>query len=107
MASSDDRLRDFNENTVGPRPLMEEEIRGIPADQYAIYPEYEGRWRPRCGARDLHGPDWSVQRRRRDLSRNRCGFPRFRGQVSGASRCEFICNDELLLVIYRAEIPER
>ena len=42
MTSSDDRLLDFNENTVGPRPLVEEEIRGIPADQYVIYPEHDG-----------------------------------------------------------------
>lgn len=30
MAISDDRLLDFNENTVGPRPLLEEEIGAIP-----------------------------------------------------------------------------
>ena len=37
------RLRlDFNENTVGPSPKVVEAIRAIPADQYAIYPEYDG-----------------------------------------------------------------
>ena len=33
---------DFNENTVGPSPMVVEAIRAIPADQYAIYPEYDG-----------------------------------------------------------------
>ena len=33
---------DFNENTVGPSPRVVEAIRAIPADHYAIYPEYEG-----------------------------------------------------------------
>jgi histidinol-phosphate aminotransferase len=33
---------DFNENTVGPSPRVVEAIRAIPADQYAIYPEYDG-----------------------------------------------------------------
>ena len=33
---------DFNENTVGPSPKVVEAIRAIPADQYAIYPEYDG-----------------------------------------------------------------
>ncbi|MFM8524550.1 MAG: pyridoxal phosphate-dependent aminotransferase [Cyanobacteriota bacterium] len=33
---------DFNENTVGPSPLVVEAIRAIPADHYAIYPEYDG-----------------------------------------------------------------
>ena len=33
---------DFNENTVGPSPYVVEAIRAIPADQYAIYPEYDG-----------------------------------------------------------------
>ena len=33
---------DFNENTIGPSPRVVEAIRAIPADQYAIYPEYDG-----------------------------------------------------------------
>ncbi|QPN71092.1 histidinol-phosphate transaminase [Synechococcus sp. CBW1108] len=33
---------DFNENTVGPSPHVVEAIQAIPADQYAIYPEYDG-----------------------------------------------------------------
>ncbi len=33
---------DFNENTVGPSPSVVEAIRAIPADHYAIYPEYAG-----------------------------------------------------------------
>jgi histidinol-phosphate aminotransferase len=33
---------DFNENTVGPSPNVVEAIRAIPADQYAVYPEYDG-----------------------------------------------------------------
>ena len=33
---------DFNENTVGPSPQVVEAIRAIPADQYAVYPEYAG-----------------------------------------------------------------
>lgn len=33
---------DFNENTVGPSPQVVEAIRAIPADHYAIYPEYDG-----------------------------------------------------------------
>ncbi|MBC1259845.1 histidinol-phosphate aminotransferase family protein [Synechococcus sp. BSF8S] len=33
---------DFNENTVGPSPLVVEAVRAIPADHYAIYPEYDG-----------------------------------------------------------------
>ena len=33
---------DFNENTVGPSPRVVEVIRAISADQYAIYPEYDG-----------------------------------------------------------------
>ena len=33
---------DFNENTVGPSPKVVEAIRAIPADHYAIYPEYAG-----------------------------------------------------------------
>lgn len=33
---------DFNENTVGPSPAVVAAIRAIPADHYAIYPEYEG-----------------------------------------------------------------
>ncbi|MFZ9463650.1 MAG: histidinol-phosphate aminotransferase, partial [Vulcanococcus sp.] len=33
---------DFNENTVGPSPLVVEALRAIPADQIAIYPEYDG-----------------------------------------------------------------
>ena len=40
MASSDDRLLDFNENTVGPRPPGGGEDTVDPGDQYAIYPEY-------------------------------------------------------------------
>ncbi|WP_255145871.1 histidinol-phosphate transaminase [Synechococcus sp. ATX 2A4] len=33
---------DFNENTVGPSPKVVEAVRAIPADHYAIYPEYNG-----------------------------------------------------------------
>ena len=33
---------DFNETTVGPSPQVVEAIRAIPADHYAIYPEYDG-----------------------------------------------------------------
>jgi histidinol-phosphate aminotransferase len=33
---------DFNENTIGPSPKVVEAIRSIPADHFAIYPEYEG-----------------------------------------------------------------
>ena len=33
---------DFNENTVGPSPKVVEAIRAITADQYAVYPEYDG-----------------------------------------------------------------
>ncbi len=33
---------DFNENTVGPSPKVVEAIRDLPADHYAIYPEYDG-----------------------------------------------------------------
>ena len=33
---------DFNENTVGPSPEVVAAIRAIPADHYAIYPEYDG-----------------------------------------------------------------
>ena len=33
---------DFNENTVGPSPKVMEALRGIPADQIATYPEYDG-----------------------------------------------------------------
>jgi len=33
---------DFNENTVGPSPKVVEAVRAIPADHYAIYPEYAG-----------------------------------------------------------------
>ena len=33
---------DFNENTVGPSPKVVEAVRSIPADHYAIYPEYDG-----------------------------------------------------------------
>lgn len=33
---------DFNENTVGPSPRVVEAIHAIPADHYAIYPEYAG-----------------------------------------------------------------
>ena len=33
---------DFNEKTVGPSPLVVEALRAIPADQIAIYPEYDG-----------------------------------------------------------------
>jgi Histidinol-phosphate/aromatic aminotransferase and cobyric acid decarboxylase len=33
---------DFNENTVGPSPLVLEALRAIPAEQIAIYPEYDG-----------------------------------------------------------------
>ena len=38
-----DLLRlDFNENTMGPSPRVTEAIRAFPADQVAIYPEYDG-----------------------------------------------------------------
>ncbi len=33
---------DFTENTVGPSPKVVAAIRAIPADHYAIYPEYDG-----------------------------------------------------------------
>ncbi len=33
---------DFNENTVGPSPTVVAAIRAIPADHFAIYPEYDG-----------------------------------------------------------------
>jgi histidinol-phosphate aminotransferase len=33
---------DFNENTMGPSPRVAEAIRAFPADQIAIYPEYDG-----------------------------------------------------------------
>ncbi len=33
---------DFNENTIGPSPLVIEAIKNIPANQIAIYPEYSG-----------------------------------------------------------------
>jgi len=33
---------DFNENTLGPSPRVVAAIRAIPADHYAIYPEYNG-----------------------------------------------------------------
>jgi histidinol-phosphate aminotransferase len=33
---------DFNENTMGPSPQVVAAIRAIPAEQYAIYPEYDG-----------------------------------------------------------------
>ncbi|WP_186698293.1 histidinol-phosphate transaminase [Cyanobium sp. NS01] len=33
---------DFNENTVGPSRRVVEALRAIPADHYAIYPEYDG-----------------------------------------------------------------
>jgi len=33
---------DFNENTLGPSPKVVEAIRSIPADHFAIYPEYDG-----------------------------------------------------------------
>ncbi len=33
---------DFNENTVGPSPLVVEALRAIPPEQIAIYPEYDG-----------------------------------------------------------------
>jgi histidinol-phosphate aminotransferase len=33
---------DFNENTVGPSPKVVEAIRAIPAQHFAIYPEYDG-----------------------------------------------------------------
>ncbi len=33
---------DFNENTLGPSPAVAEAIRSFPADQIAVYPEYDG-----------------------------------------------------------------
>tara|TARA_Y100001968_G_scaffold101246_1_gene91170 strand:+ start:3580 stop:4698 length:1119 start_codon:yes stop_codon:yes gene_type:complete len=33
---------DFNENTVGPSPLVAEAIKNIPANNISIYPEYHG-----------------------------------------------------------------
>ena len=33
---------DFNENTIGPSPLVVEALRAIPSEQIAIYPEYDG-----------------------------------------------------------------
>ena len=38
-----EKLRlDFNENTIGPSPLVVNALREISADQIAIYPEYAG-----------------------------------------------------------------
>ena len=33
---------DFNENTIGPSPKVVEALRAIPAEQLAVYPEYDG-----------------------------------------------------------------
>ena len=33
---------DFNENTVGPSPRVVEALRAIPAEELAVYPEYDG-----------------------------------------------------------------
>lgn len=33
---------DFNENTIGPSPKVVEALRAIPAEQLAVYPEYNG-----------------------------------------------------------------
>ena len=33
---------DFNENTVGPSPRVVEALRSIPAEEFAVYPEYDG-----------------------------------------------------------------
>ena len=33
---------DFNENTVGPSPKVVQAIRAMPAEHFAIYPEYDG-----------------------------------------------------------------
>lgn len=33
---------DFNENTIGPSPAVTEALRSYPADQVAVYPEYDG-----------------------------------------------------------------
>ena len=33
---------DFNENTIGPSPAVAEVLRAFPADQIAVYPEYDG-----------------------------------------------------------------
>ncbi len=33
---------DFNENTIGPSPLVVDALRNIPANQISIYPEYNG-----------------------------------------------------------------
>ena len=33
---------DFNENTLGPSPAVVAAIRALPAEHYAIYPEYDG-----------------------------------------------------------------
>ncbi|MFM7514645.1 MAG: aminotransferase class I/II-fold pyridoxal phosphate-dependent enzyme, partial [Cyanobium sp.] len=33
---------DFNENTVGPSPRVVEALLAIPAEQIAVYPEYDG-----------------------------------------------------------------
>ena len=33
---------DFNENTIGPSPAVAEALRAFPADQIAVYPEYDG-----------------------------------------------------------------
>src|SRR5690606_3757258 len=32
---------DFNENTLGPSPMVVEAIRALPAEAYATYPEYD------------------------------------------------------------------
>ena len=33
---------DFNENTIGPSPAVVEALRAFPAEQIAVYPEYDG-----------------------------------------------------------------
>ena len=33
---------DFNENTIGPSPLVAEALRGFSTEEIAIYPEYDG-----------------------------------------------------------------
>lgn len=47
---------DFNENTIGPSPRVLEALRAIPAEQIAIYPEYDGlREAVACNLADRSG----------------------------------------------------
>ena len=33
---------DFNENTIGPSPLVAQALRGFSSEEIAVYPEYDG-----------------------------------------------------------------